>query len=338
MDKNQKYLPIAVLIGIIVLIVLVVLIKNFAPDTVKRHLSAMEGENTEYVDLGSGDPLEGSFEDDASPSENEQTNEKIQYENTATDSKETEPTSLSHSDTQTTYVDDETEQDGLTKDSAWVIDLNTEYVATMVRDYQKHWFVLFTTDKDVIYRVFIDPDVNDSYIMESIEIAVYDEIGIKVQEETTSYGNESFFDIFLTPNTKYYIRVYAKNFYQSSGDYMMWVQEMPRDPATVTEKEAAFPMEIGQEYVGTLNSSFSNWYSCVFTEGGQYSLVIHNIDVGCTMYIKERASERQSLFSGYVENENSNAISFEVDSGDKICIEISPGQDTANGRYILKVE
>ena len=387
MKLDKKFLPLIILGGIVILVMLVLFLKFFAPDAVKPSLP---GEDTdESTDTGEGinTTLGSSVESSDAPTSTEGdtrpesspttggtagsspsattpgisattpspetstaapttgNSTTVPSAGTSTATPSTEGTTQAPSTEASTTVpstesstENQPEGDGLSKESAWKIETNGEYVGTMTNATQKHWMSFVTSDRDVVYRIHLDPNVNDSYILDTVKIAIYSERGIQIKEESAEYGEAAFFDILLTKNTKYYLRVYIEHLSKASGDYMVCVEEIARDPAVAEDKSGAFAILTGNEYTGTLNTTFSNWYVCEISETGSYTFTIHNVDVGCTVDFNGQNDSGGSLFYFWAYTESSQSIDFNAKAGEKIYIEISPRDDTANGEYIFSIE
>ncbi len=357
MKKREIFLLIGILVGIILLILSVILISKIAPDTINHRWFNRETEkstttiDTEDLNLNNATTsgkvpsfIEDSQSKENSNSDNSANQKPNENSSSTENSLESDQTNInSKDDSNNTSNDSSNEnisaQDGLSKNTAWNIETNMEYTATMLQSNQTHWFSFVTSSEDVIHRIYFDPTVNENHAYASWYIYIYNENGILLYENSTSsYAEKYFFDMFLSVDSKYYIKISAIGFYKEMDNYMVGIEKIERDPSTVANKENA--MVIGKEitYTGYLNTTFSNWYTCTFLEGGKYMIEIHNIDVGDTISYVGRTPGDNIVVTGIVYNENNDSKMFNVTAGQQIYLEIDSSNRNVNGKYMFIIK
>lgn len=361
MKKREIFLLTGILVGIILLVLSVILISKFAPDTINHRWFNRESENSESITTTDTDDSKSdniltpektpSFVEDNQSKENvnsdnpnnkkPNTNENLSSDKNSLESDKS--SNNSKDDSNDNSKDNSSEstpsQDGLSKNTAWNIETNMEYTATMLQGYETHWFSFATSSEDVIHRIYLDPTITENHAYATWQIYIYNENSILLYENSTSsYVEKYFFDAFLSANSKYYIKISAIEFYKEMDNYMIGIEKISRDPSTVANKENA--MVIGKEitYTGYLNTTFSNWYTCTFLEGGKYMIEIHNIDVGDTISYVGRTPGDNIVVTGIVYNENNDSKMFNVTAGQQIYLEIDSSNRNVNGKYMFIIK
>lgn len=361
MKKREIFLLIGIIVGVILLIMSVVLISKFAPDTINHRWFNRGTGNSESITTTDTDDSKSdniltperapSFDEDNQSKENvnldnpnnkkPNTNENLSSDKNSLESDKS--SNNSKDDSSDNSKDNSSEstpsQDGLSKNTAWNIETNMEYTATMLQSNQTHWFSFVTSSEDVIHRIYFDPTVNENHAYASWYIYIYNENGILLYENSTSsYVEKYFFDAFLSANSKYYIKISAIGFYKEMDNYMLAIEEIPRDPATVSNKENAVVIGTEITYTGYLNTTFSNWYTCTFLEGGTYMMEIHNIDTGDTLSYVGTTPGGNGVLTGIVYDGNNDSKRFNVTSGQQIYLEIDSHIRNVNGKYMFIIK
>lgn len=325
--KNKIFL--GILISILLVFLAVFAIKNFAPDTFEVLWfdigSSLETTEDETAPDSNPTTDNGSSSGSMSSSTNKPSGENVTSETVPTTNND------SISEIETDHI-----EDGLSRATAYTIDLNMQYSMTMEKGKQENWFCFVTGDEKAVYRVSLNPIINDAPIMDNVKFAIYGENNIKINDASTQ-RKEGFIDLLLSSNTKYYLKVSSNDDYFSTGDYGFYVLELPCDEATGTDKTAAISIEAGKEYTGVLTSTISNWY--VLDEPGQYTFILYNTNVGCK--IEYRAivyPSNAGYFSGWVKpDESSYEHRFTLAEHTKLYIEIKTTDKTANGEYLFLI-
>ncbi len=170
-----------------------------------------------------------------------------------------------------------------------------------------------------------------------IYAVVYDSVGIKVEEFNIWSDEEfAFIDFYPEPGSEYFVKVYLGGRYEY-GEYEICVSEMVCDAGI--NKESAKRLIIGERNFGTLDSILSDWYRLEIEEDGEYLITVHNIDVGCSIYMSlqkpNSAGEGRSIL-----NEDNYSFKINSKAGDIIYMEIRPYQenDIPKGKYIIEIE
>ena len=257
----------------------------------------------------------------------------------------TEQTQPSSSHTASTDPDantgDNSNDAGTSKEHALPIELNTEHKKTIAVDGEVDWYGFATAENDSIYRIFVNSKINGNPINGKTSFALYDADGIKQKELTIDYGESGYFDVYLSANSQYAVKVSAENTVPATGDYLLQVTEKLMDAGV--DQTSAKSLEIGSRYTGRLDSSMSDWYVFTFEKSGKYILELHNIDTGCRLETNGFDEVSGYVFSTSltVKNEDSGSRVFTVEAGEKIYVEIKPWSvndaDKANGTYIVLI-
>ena len=273
-------------------------------------------------------------------------NSKEQLESTedfSADTTATEQTQPSSNHTASTEPDantgDNSHDAGTSRENALPIELNTEHQKTIAVDGEIDWYSFTTSEHESIYRVFVNPKVNNNPINGQTTFVLYDADGIKQKQLTLGYGESGYFDVYLPANSQYTVKVSAEYAVPVTGDYLLQITEKPMDAGI--DQTTAKSLEIGSRHTGRVDSSMSDWYVFTFEKSGKYILEIHNIDTGCRIEANGLNELSGSVFSITVKNEDSGSRVFSVEAGEKIYVEIKPWSvndaDNANGTYIVLI-
>ena len=105
------------------------------------------------------------------------------------------------------------------------------------------------------------------------------------------------------------------------------------------DRENAAEIALNTQTQAVLDTTLSDWYVFNVPHSGQYRVTIHNIDVGCDIYVSAKHSGNAGE-GKCVENENNASWTMDVQEGDSVYFEVySYRKDpTANGTYILIIE
>lgn len=261
---------------------------------------------------------------------------------TTTATEQTQPSTNHTASTDTgTNTGDDTHDAGTSRENALPIELNTEHQKTIAVDGEIDWYGFTTSEHESIYRIFVNSKVNNNPINGKTTFALYDADGIKQKQLTLEYGTSGYFDIYLSANSQYTIKVSAEYTVPVTGDYLLQVTEKPIDAGV--DQATAKSLEIGSRYTGRLDASLSDWYVFTFEKSGKYILALHNIDTGCRLEANGLDELSGFVFSTSltVKNEDSGSRVFSVEAGEKIYVEIKPWSandaDKANGTYIILI-
>jgi hypothetical protein len=325
--KNKLF--IGILIGMILVFLTAFAINNFASDTFKEKESIKDQlteTSSEESKLSHNAATDNGALSDSTSAPNIPSNDHVPPEDTSSPNNDS-------ASTETT----ESFEDGLSRATAYAIDLDMEYSMTMEKGKQTNWFYFVTSQEKAVYRISVDPVINDTPIMASMRVVIYGEDNIKI-DDIYIHKEEGFLDIILLPKTKYYLKVFVDESHISTGNYGFYVFKLPCDEATGMNKDAAIPIEAGKDYSGILTSTVSNWY--VLDEPGMYTFILHNIDVGCMIeYGGVGEPGNAGHFSGYVKpDESSLEHRFYLSEYTTLYIEIKASNKTANGHYIFSIK
>lgn len=230
---------------------------------------------------------------------------------------------------------------GISRENALPIEINVEHQKTIAVDGEIDWYGFTTAENNSIYRIFVNSKINGNPINGKTTFALYDADGIKQKEHTLDYGASGYFDVYLSANSQYTVKISAENTVPVTGDYLLQVIEKPTDAGT--DQATAKALEVGSRYTGRLDSSMSDWYVFTFEKSGKYILQLHNIDTGCRIEADGWDELSGFVFSTSltVKNEDSGSRIFSVEAGEKIYVEIKPWSvndaDKANGTYIVLI-
>lgn len=325
--KNKIF--IGILISVLIVFLAVFAIKNFVPDTfeVMWFDIGSSSETSDDETLSSNNPAtdDGSSSGGTPSSTNKPSNDNVSSEDVP-------PTNNDSTSTDNT----DPIEDGLSRATAYTIDLNMQYSMTMEKGKQENWFCFITGNEKAVYRISVNPIINDTPIMSYMRVAIYGENNIKI-DDTSAQREEGFIDLLLSSNTKYYLKVSSNEDNFSTGDYGFYVLELPCDEATGTDKASAISIEAEKDYTGVLTSTLSNWY--VLDEPGQYTFILHNTNVGCKIeYSGIVYPGNGALFSGWVKSDESSfEHQFTLAEHTKLYIEIKAVDKTANGQYLFSI-
>lgn len=349
MKKSSNELTFAIILATVILISAVILFKNLSHNLIGNYdvLGIID------LNLFIGNDLEDDLSTDTKLTDvlNESTDISISQQETDSsydDSDETEQSTQTenHSSQSTSDTMPNTKQEIIpnnSRENAWAVSFDQKIAGEFEKD-GVDWYKFTTGSEIAVYRFEAFPtieNISDStYIY--LRTAIYDSDGLKIDEFNVHCRDEyGFLDIYLTPNTEYFIKVYGTDFGSTSkaGAYELCVSEMVCDVGI--NKESATKLELDIKQVGIVNSTLSDWYVFEVTKNGEYRFTLHNINVGCDIYISiERPGSAGTGIS--IANEDNYSGRFKVDmkEGDLVYFEIySYGKNpTANGKYVLIIE
>ena len=225
-----------------------------------------------------------------------------------------------------------------TRDTACSIALKPKIMGSC-NSVEAIWYKFSTSSNISVYRISILPvDASTNTIFPYLTVAVYDPVGIKLEEfDIWSNDEYGFLDLELKPNTEYFVKINLGGRFDY-GAYEMIVSEMVCDAGL--DKENATNLVLGEQSVAKLDSTLSDWYVFQVPQDGEYTYTIHNIDVGCEIYFSKQ-QPRSAGEGMYVANEdNYSGTIRSVQKDEQVYFEIYPhGKNPkANGQYIIVVE
>lgn len=213
------------------------------------------------------------------------------------------------------------------RESAREVEVNQSY-ADIIEVGAPDWYKFTTSENLSAYRLGLS-GVRSSY---SITVALYNKLGIKLEEFDLYFEEYDFLDLYLDADTEYFVKVYTE-YNDSDRVYELHISEMLCDAGI--DQDNATALMLGSMHTAVLNSTLSDWYVFTVPEDRQYIVSLHNIDVGCTIQMN-----RDGHGTNQADNEDNCYTTFSGKEGQKVYIEVSAFDDdpTANGNYIIEIE
>ena len=209
------------------------------------------------------------------------------------------------------------------RSNAQMLILNQEYLEAIEADGVADWYGFQTTENLSVYRIWIQPQLGPP----CVNVSLYDEIGIKVNEVDVYPSNEekAFLDLYLEAGKKYYIKVSAANIV----DYRICVYERVCDAGI--NQDSATRILLNKRHFAVADSTLPDWYMFEVPEDGSYVITCHNINVGAPV------KGYGSTYMGRAEHEDNFTYRSSMKKGEQFyfCI-LSPSAE-ANGTYIIEI-
>ena len=364
MKKSSNILPFAIILSTIIIVSVGILIKNTSQNLTKNYdIFGMS-----YLNLFFGSDYKNQFPTNTNQSnwvDNNDNTENTQPELNNPErpikdnifetsySKEDfnledfqdnippPPDGLSTSNTDSMHDAQPSEKDNHSKDNALAIKFNQKQSAELKAG-KSNWYKFTTGAEIAVYRLESFPTIENftesTYIY--LRTALYDSNGIKIDDFLVHCHDEyNFLDLYLNPNTEYFVKLYGTDFGNNSkaGSYEFCISEMVCDAGI--NKENPTKIELGNQQIAIIDSTLSDWYVFEVTKTSNYKVTLHNISVGCDIYLSMDHTG-QTKRGAYVSNEDNYSCNISANEEDLVYFEIFPYKKnpTANGKYILIIE
>ena len=251
------------------------------------------------------------------------------------------PITTAHSESDNTTAAEHSTEGTPPNDSrstAWAITLNEKLSEEVLKD-ESNWYKFTTIAESSVYRIELFPETDQitNTLFPHLYFAVYDSVGIKIDEYYVwGVDTSNFIDLYLEPSTEYFIKVYLGSRF-STGEYSICVSEKLCDAGI--DKDNASELILDTRYSASVNSTLSDWYVFNVKETGRYKITLHNIDVGCDIYISAKYSGNAGEGIS-VKNEDNYSWSINVQEGNPVYFEVYSynKNPVANGNYIIEIE
>lgn len=219
---------------------------------------------------------------------------------------------------------------GMEKGSAFIIGLGSKNTKEFDVYGINDWYKFQTTRNYSTYQFTL---TNNS-VNTSIYLTVYDEYDTQMGQIYASKGATSTLDLILAADREYTIR-FSRSYDGYNGYYQFTVSEMICDSGLT--QDDAYPLELNQQFHGTADTSFDEWYMCYFEETGEYNFQLTNNSINSVLYatIYDVLGTELGRINAY--NGSTAEKSIEVAAGAVLYLKFTRGNSDSFGNYTVYV-